>query len=153
MQLDLPDVNYEYFDFHGECKNMRWDRISVLIDRMKEDLDKYASVTSFPLSCLPCVLFSSFVCSYFHLDSASEPKKLQHGITRTNCMDNLDRTNVVQAAMAKYTLNTQLRHLGIFSEGDDVDSFETLSKDFRESMYPICLLLANTFTTVMCSVG
>lgn len=48
-------------------------------------------------------------------------------------MDNLDRTNVVQAAMAKYTLNTQLRDLGIFSQGDDIDSFESLSKDFRES--------------------
>ena len=47
MQLDLPDVKYEYFDFHGECKNMRWDCISVLLDRMKEDLDDYGSVTSF----------------------------------------------------------------------------------------------------------
>lgn len=130
MQLDLPDVKYEYFDFHGECKNMRWDRISILLDRLKEDLDKYGSVTPFHSS----VSCSHLVCSYFHLDSASEPKRLQHGVNRTNCMDNLDRTNVVQAAMAKYTLNTQLRDLGILSEGDDIDSFENLSKDFRESM-------------------
>ena len=39
-QLELSDVKYEYFDFHNECKNMRWDRISVLIDQMQEDLKR-----------------------------------------------------------------------------------------------------------------
>ena len=39
-KLDLPDVKYEYFDFHTECKNMRWDRISVLVDQIKEDVDR-----------------------------------------------------------------------------------------------------------------
>lgn len=48
-------------------------------------------------------------------------------------MDNLDRTNVVQAALAKYTLNQQLRELGILSETDGVDDFESFSKEFRES--------------------
>ena len=38
-QLDLPDVKYEYFDFHMECKKMRWDRISLLIDILKDDLE------------------------------------------------------------------------------------------------------------------
>jgi hypothetical protein len=48
-------------------------------------------------------------------------------------MDNLDRTNVVQASFAKYTLTMQLRELGIISPAEDIDDFETLSKDFRES--------------------
>jgi len=39
-KLDLHDVKYEYFDFHAECRNMRWDRISVLVDQIKEDVDK-----------------------------------------------------------------------------------------------------------------
>jgi len=50
-------------------------------------------------------------------------------------MDNLDRTNVVQAALAKYTLNVQLQELGILNEGQGVDDYETLSRDFRESGY------------------
>lgn len=37
-QLKLSKVRYEYFDFHNECKHMRWDRISVLIDSIKDDL-------------------------------------------------------------------------------------------------------------------
>ena len=48
-------------------------------------------------------------------------------------MDNLDRTNVVQASFAKYTLTSQLRELGILSPTEDIDDFESLSKDFRES--------------------
>jgi len=48
-------------------------------------------------------------------------------------MDNLDRTNVVQASFAKYTLTEQLRELGIISPTEGIDDFESLSKDFRES--------------------
>lgn len=39
-QLDVPNVKYHYFDFHHECRKMRWDRISALIDILKDDLDK-----------------------------------------------------------------------------------------------------------------
>jgi hypothetical protein len=48
-------------------------------------------------------------------------------------MDNLDRTNVVQASLAKYTLTLQLRELGIISPTENVDDFGSLSQDFRES--------------------
>jgi len=39
-ELDLPGVKYQYFDFHNECRNMRWDRISLLIDLVKDDIDR-----------------------------------------------------------------------------------------------------------------
>jgi hypothetical protein len=48
-------------------------------------------------------------------------------------MDNLDRTNVVQATIAKWTLNQQLKELGILSGTAGVDDYESFSKDFRES--------------------
>jgi hypothetical protein len=63
----------------------------------------------------------------------SAPRNVQAGTMRTNCMDNLDRTNVVQAALAKHTLQLQLQSLGIFGPNDGVDDFESLSKEFRES--------------------
>ncbi|KAF8078309.1 SacI homology domain-containing protein [Lyophyllum atratum] len=111
-ELNLPKVRYEYFDFHTECSKMRWDRISVLIDILKDDLEREG---------------------YFQLD-ANQPKptRLQTGVVRTNCMDNLDRTNVVQAALAKYTVNMQLRDLGILPPGSSVDDYEGFSTDFRE---------------------
>lgn len=48
-------------------------------------------------------------------------------------MDNLDRTNVVQASLAKWTLNKQLRDLGILPASASIDDYEAFSKDFRES--------------------
>ena len=38
QQLNMGKVRYQYFDFHSECKHMRWDRISILLDQMKDDL-------------------------------------------------------------------------------------------------------------------
>ena len=76
------------------------------------------------------------VCSYFHLDSNKpEPVKLQTGVVRTNCMDNLDRTNVAQAAIAKWTLNRQLKDLRVIQENDSVDNYDELARDFRESAF------------------
>jgi hypothetical protein len=48
-------------------------------------------------------------------------------------MDNLDRTNVMQATLAKWTLNKQLQSLGILPENASIDGYEGLSQDFRDS--------------------
>lgn len=72
--------------------------------------------------------------SYFHVDAGRPaPVKVQTGTVRTNCMDNLDRTNVVQASLAKWVLNQQLRTLGVLPADRTIDDYETLSRDFRES--------------------
>ena len=47
-------------------------------------------------------------------------------------MDNLDRTNVVQAALAKWTVNKMLRDLGVIPDSAGVDDYDAFSKDFRE---------------------
>ena len=49
-------------------------------------------------------------------------------------MDNLDRTNVVQAALAKWTVNKMLRDLAVIPETAGIDDYEGFSKDFRERM-------------------
>jgi len=49
-------------------------------------------------------------------------------------MDNLDRTNVAQAAVARWTLNLQLRAAGILAENDEVDQQEEIDVALRESM-------------------
>ena len=49
MYMYIPEQNfyviflcrYEYFDFHHECRKMRWDRLSVLTDRLAEDINKF----------------------------------------------------------------------------------------------------------------
>jgi phosphatidylinositol 4-phosphatase len=48
-------------------------------------------------------------------------------------MDNLDRTNVAQAAVARWTLNLQLKAAGILAENDGVDQQEETDVALRES--------------------
>lgn len=40
---------YEYFDFHHECRKMRWDRLSLLTDRLGEDVKRFG-YESFPVN-------------------------------------------------------------------------------------------------------
>jgi hypothetical protein len=91
---------------------MRWDRISLLIDDLTEDLLRDGYVlwkSSWTYFILPF--------SYFYLDSNyQDPVKWQLGVVRTNCMDNLDRTNVAQAAIARWTLDLQLKAAGILGK-------------------------------------
>ncbi|THH12165.1 hypothetical protein EW145_g157 [Phellinidium pouzarii] len=110
-QVNLPRVRYEYFDFHTECKNMRWDRINLLLESIEEDMLRNG---------------------YFYED-ADRPEivKQQLGVVRTNCMDNLDRTNVAQSAVAKWMLNRQLRDIGVFQEHESVDTYDDFMFHFR----------------------
>ncbi|KAF8624894.1 hypothetical protein AX15_005762 [Amanita polypyramis BW_CC] len=111
-QLNLSNVRYQYFDFHHECKNMRWDRISILIDKIEDEIEQHG---------------------YFHLNALQGTiVRSQLGTVRTNCMDNLDRTNVAQATLAKWIINRMLRELGIIPQSAGVDDYEAFSKDFRE---------------------
>ncbi|KDQ54793.1 hypothetical protein JAAARDRAFT_37897 [Jaapia argillacea MUCL 33604] len=125
-ELSLPDVKYNYFDFHTECKHMRWERISVLIEKLEKDLVKQG---------------------YFYLDPTTSPTPLlfQKGTVRTNCMDNLDRTNVAQAAFAKWTLNRQLRDVGVFKGGEGIEMYEELERDFREMWSDHADLISNAY--------
>ena len=36
----VDKVKYHHFDFHLECKAMRWDRISVLLDQLAPEMEE-----------------------------------------------------------------------------------------------------------------
>lgn len=40
-QLKDEELSYTWFDFHGECKKMKWENLSKLIDIVKEELKTY----------------------------------------------------------------------------------------------------------------
>ncbi|KAK9358094.1 SacI homology domain-containing protein [Lipomyces starkeyi] len=115
--LNDPQVTYVYFDFHHECRGMKWHRVQLLIDRLVEigadKMDWFQSVDD------PEKL-------------VSVPKKLQNGIVRTNCMDCLDRTNVVQSMLAGWTLQKILVDAKITPFGgrwEDDTEFELLFRN------------------------
>lgn len=93
--LNNPDLSYIYFDFHHECSKMRWHRVQLLIDQLcDEGLDKQG---------------------WFQKGKTVE--LTQKSVVRTNCMDCLDRTNVVQSQLARWVLQKQLETAGVVAEG------------------------------------
>lgn len=80
---------------------MRWDRLNILIDRLAHEQDEF---------------------SVFHIRDDGQLISLQQGVFRTNCIDCLDRTNVVQSMLARRSLNSILQKLGILRTGQKVES-------------------------------
>ncbi|XP_063833470.1 phosphatidylinositol-3-phosphatase SAC1 [Ostrinia nubilalis] len=91
----LPGVRYEPFDFHAECRGMRYHRLHVLIDRIAHEQTEFG---------------------YF-LSRGGSVLLRQTGVFRTNCVDCLDRTNVVQSLLARLQLTAALRLLAV--SGDE----------------------------------
>lgn len=77
-----PAVRLVNWDFHHHCQKMQWHNVSLLMDELDSDLNKIGYFEAFEQ----------------RIDS------VQKGIIRTNCMDCLDRTNVVQSLIAKQHL-------------------------------------------------
>lgn len=109
-QLNNTAVRYESFDFHSECRKMRWDRLNILIDRLAHEQDEFA---------------------LFHLRRDGALLSSQDGVFRTNCIDCLDRTNVVQSMLAKRSLKFILTKLGILNSGQTIDSTAGLSTLYK----------------------
>ena len=39
--MNDPDVEYVWFDFHGECKKMKWENLSKLVAQVKDKMVAY----------------------------------------------------------------------------------------------------------------
>ncbi|CAN3372391.1 hypothetical protein DIURU_004153 [Diutina rugosa] len=102
-------VNYIYFDFHHECSKMRWDRVKLLLDVL--------------------VRLGYTSDNVFHYDLAnSKVISTQNKVVRTNCMDCLDRTNVVQSTIARWVLQRELVEQGYVNESSP---WEIADPDFN----------------------
>ena len=88
--LNTESVSHVWFDFHAECKGGRWDRLKYLLDDVR-----------------PCLDSHGYFCVVPSDKSTWEIIRLQNGVVRTNCMDCLDRTNVVQSMFGRYVLYQQ----------------------------------------------
>ena len=88
-----PNIDYVWFDFHGECKNMKWENLSKLVAIVKEKLMSYGHfVAEMQVGFGQRELINAQTCRI---------ESRQEGVMRTNCMDCLDRTNVVQGVFSR----------------------------------------------------
>jgi hypothetical protein len=104
----LDRLHYVYFDFHNETKGLQWHRAQLLLDQLHDALEKqqYFRGVDMPAD----------------VEGRLEVRNHQTSVVRTNCMDCLDRTNVVQSMLARHVLNRQLTDLGVLSRGETFTS-------------------------------
>lgn len=117
-QQQFDRLHYIYFDFHNETKGMQWHRVQFLIDQLHDALEKqqYFRGVDMPAN----------------LEGRLEVRNHQTSVVRTNCMDCLDRTNVVQSALARAAINRQLTDLGVLSRGETFSSDAAFEILFRK---------------------
>lgn len=112
-------VHYIYFDFHSETKGMKLHRAQLLLDRMQDALvaQQYFRAVDMPAG----------------IDGRLEVRNYQTSVVRTNCMDCLDRTNVVQSMLARWTLDRMFVDLGLMQRGatfkDEDPAFEFMFRN------------------------
>ncbi|EME87897.1 uncharacterized protein MYCFIDRAFT_26543 [Pseudocercospora fijiensis CIRAD86] len=107
-------LHYIYFDFHNETKGLKWYRAQLLLDQLKDGLTEGG---------------------YFHgIDMPSggvDVRRRQTAVVRTNCMDCLDRTNVVQSMLGRWALTRMLIDLGLLRSGETAQDDQTFEHLFR----------------------
>ncbi|KAM9326771.1 phosphatidylinositide phosphatase SAC2 [Gastrophryne carolinensis] len=91
LMFNNPGLTYVTFDFHEHCRGMKFENVQTLTDAISDIITdmKWCWVDQ-----------AGVICR-------------QDGIFRVNCMDCLDRTNVVQAAIARVVMEQQLKKLGV----------------------------------------
>ncbi|KAL4146778.1 hypothetical protein PRNP1_010535 [Phytophthora ramorum] len=106
----LAAVRLVWFDFHHECRNMKWGNLEKLIKQVDDDFLDHG---------------------YFCKGADGSVVSKQSGVVRTNCMDNLDRTNVVQSLFGRRSLMLQLNETEAL-QGNVLNSpFEELERTFK----------------------
>ncbi|XP_049789260.1 phosphatidylinositol-3-phosphatase SAC1 [Schistocerca nitens] len=110
-RLGNSNVRYEAFDFHAECRALRWDRLSILLDRLSHEQDEFG---------------------VFLLTRDGTLVSQQDGVFRTNCVDCLDRTNVVQSMLARRSLTQVLQKLGLLQQSQAVQQQPLLEYLFKQ---------------------
>ncbi|KAK2166809.1 hypothetical protein LSH36_35g08022 [Paralvinella palmiformis] len=103
------NIRYEHFDFHKECRKLQWHRLSLLVDKLANDQAKFG---------------------YFMLEGETVICS-QEGVFRTNCIDCLDRTNVVQSLLARKSLQDQFIKMCLLLPGERVEDQNSFEETFK----------------------
>ncbi len=80
-----------WWDYHIECRGMKFENVVHLVDLLDSKIQDFG----------------------WTIELNNTVTRKQYGVLRTNCMDCLDRTNVVQSACAQRVLESHLKEEGL----------------------------------------
>ncbi|KAI9468724.1 SacI homology domain-containing protein [Coemansia mojavensis] len=89
--IDARMIRYIPWDFHHETRGMHYEKLHQFVEQLQREISDMG---------------------YFWY-SDDNVLTLQQGVFRINCMDCLDRTNVVQSTIARAVLSEQLVRMGV----------------------------------------
>lgn len=116
-QKELDRLHYIYFDFHSETKGLRWNRAELLMDRLINGLSRGGYFRGVENPGAP--------------GGPLDTRSVQSSVVRTNCMDCLDRTNVVQSMLGRWAVTQQLVEAGILQAGEAANDDPVFEDLFR----------------------
>ena len=130
-------IDYAWFDFHAECKKLKYENIKKLFKKnsVHKCLNSYG-YTHLVLksNILEQIPNEEKIFDYLlkHQNNLIF-KQIQKGTFRTNCIDSLDRSNVVQSTFARYFLFKILYELNIsFKQPSEDDVFQKFQGEFEK---------------------
>ena len=102
-------LEYIEFDFHKVCGQLHFERLPVLLDQLTDKLenDAWTEITT---------------------------NRVQKKVFRTNCIECMDRTNLVQAEIGRLVIERQLKEIG--------STFDILEHEFRKAWANNCDAIA-----------
>ena len=118
VSREIEGFRFVAFDFHKECGATNYANLSKLWANIKDDFASYGSWSSSG----PGEPADSPGAT------SAKTKTTQSGVFRTNCIDTLDRTNVVQGLLARKSLERELSSRSLLVEGA---TFSTVSPDLE----------------------
>ena len=116
-QKEMDRLHYVYFDFHNETKGLKWHRAELLMDRLNDGLNQGGFFRGVENPGAP--------------GGQLEIRSTQTSVVRTNCMDCLDRTNVVQSMLGRWALTRQLMDAGVLQPGENANDDREFENLFR----------------------
>jgi hypothetical protein len=116
-QKQMDRLHYIYFDFHNETKGLRWHRAELLMDRLVNGLSQGGYFRGVENPGAP--------------GGQLDARALQSTVVRTNCMDCLDRTNVVQSMLGRWAVTRQLTEAGVLRPGEAANDDREFENLFR----------------------
>ena len=111
-------LHFVPWDFHSKTKGMKYEKVDQeLMPLIDSDLGAY---------------------SYFYTKDGTPASitKRQRGVVRTNCIDSLDRTNVVQSVIAHRTMDAALKVMGVLDgnpQSSSAANFDVFEKHFKNT--------------------
>ncbi|KAL3128364.1 Sac1p-like protein [Cryptosporidium hominis] len=112
------NIKFCWFDFHSECSKMRWSNLKFLIKRLVDIGMDDLGITSLEIQLRDKIGDLSPIIGIVqgHYSSSDNEFKviissIQDGICRTNCIDCLDRTNVVQSVIGRRVIHNIFKQL------------------------------------------